>query len=102
MPEFIDIAKLPSLRFIDRRQLPNIAACYLVLEGNNVIYMGQSGSLVVRWLNHNKIKQSKDRGSELKIAWLECSAPGLLKTIEDALIDDFQPELNHTNLLNES
>ena len=77
---------LPSLPLTDRRQLPNCAAVYLVLEGETVIYVGQSTSLILRWQQHNKLKQLKSRGTEIKVAWLECSDPALLKSVESALI----------------
>lgn len=95
VPESIDIASLPSLVLAERKQLPNCAACYLVLEGETVVYVGRSANLRLRWRNyHQKLRHLKNRGTKIKIAWLECSEPSLLPAIEKALIGYFQPELN--------
>ena len=45
----INPLSLPSLPLALRRQLPNCAGVYLVLEGKTVIYVGQSASLILRW-----------------------------------------------------
>lgn len=92
--EEINPLSLPSLPLADKKQLPNCAAIYFVLENSEVIYIGQASSLVLRWLNHHKFKALKARGSEIKIAWLECSEQALLPSIEFALIKWFKPELN--------
>lgn len=88
---------LPSLAISERKKLPNIAACYLVLENENVIYVGQSTNLVLRWLNHHKFKKFNERAKDIRIAWLECADSSLLKQIEIALIHWFDPELNSVN-----
>lgn len=93
-PGSVKLSALPSLPLADRRQLPNCAAVYLVLEGENVIYVGQSTSLILRWQGHDKLKQLKSRGAEIRLAWLECNDPTLLRSIEAALIQWFKPELN--------
>ncbi len=93
-PESINLAALPSLTLANRKQLPNIATCYLVLDGETVVYVGRSNNLVLRWLGHHKLKQLKSRETEVKIAWIECSDVSLLPSIERALIQYFKPELN--------
>ena len=57
----INVSSLPLVALAERKRLPNCAACYLVLEGEPVIYVGRSA---------------------IKIAWLECSAPSLIPTIK--------------------
>lgn len=59
-PSEINVSSLPLLALAERKRLPN-AACYLVLEGDPVIYVGRSA---------------------IKIAWLECSDPSLIPTIK--------------------
>lgn len=93
-PESLDIASLPSLPLSDRRRLPDVSAVYLVLEEEIVIYVGQSRSLLNRWLSHDKLKKFKSRVTPLRVAWLECSEITLLHEIETALIAWFEPELN--------
>lgn len=93
-PAELDLLALPSLSLADRRLLPNCMAVYLTLEGETVVYVGQSVSLILRWQQHHKLKQLKSRGTEIKLAWLECSAPDLLISIKSALIQWFRPELN--------
>lgn len=93
-PESIDLATLPSIELTERKQLPNIAACYLVMEKESVIYIGKSTNLVIRWLSHNRLKEIKLRGTDIKIAWIEVSDPNLLLVIEKALIQYFKPPLN--------
>lgn len=94
--EQIEIATLPFLPLLsERRRLPNVAACYLVLEGETVIYVGRSKNLYSRWRNyHQKGKDLRSRSTQLKIAWIECSNPSLIPALETALIEYFQPELN--------
>lgn len=63
----IDIAKLSSLPLADRKRLPKCAACYLVLEGEQVVYIGQAKNLLVRWQSHNKLKCFQERKDEIKV-----------------------------------
>lgn len=68
-PESIDLASLPTLALSERKRLPNVAACYLVLEGEKVLYIGQSKNLAFRWnTNHKKLKYLMAKGSDIKIA----------------------------------
>jgi len=85
---------LPSLPLEDRRQLPNCAAIYFVLDSDDVaLYIGQSIALSRRWMAHHRAKQLQ--GLEgIRIAWLEVSDTALLDDIEQACIDHFAPSLN--------
>ena len=97
-PETINIASLPFLPLANRRDLPNSAACYLVIEGEKIIYVGQAKSLLLRWQGHHRLKDFKKR-KDVKIAWLIISDESLLREIETALIQWFQPELNAKQLV---
>jgi hypothetical protein len=97
-PESLDIAALPSLPLLDRSKLPSVAACYLVIEKDAVIYVGQTCRLQKRWNAHHKLEELKRRNADVKIAWIECNDSSLLTPIENALINWFQPELNGLEL----
>lgn len=51
--ESINLAALPSLPLTQWRRLPNCAAVYFALDGENVVYIGQTLSLVLRWQQHS-------------------------------------------------
>ncbi len=80
-PELLDITYLPSLTLTDRRPLPSCAAVYLVIDGDVVIYIGQSTNLILRWRRHHKLNQINSRGTDIRLAWLECSDSALLVSI---------------------
>lgn len=44
--------------------------------------------------NHNRLEQFGKIASDVRVAWLECSARSLLLQIEAMLIKQFNPELN--------
>jgi excinuclease UvrABC nuclease subunit len=92
-PSNIDLSALPSLFLASRSDLPTCPAVYFVLESDRVLYIGRSGNLQQRWVNHHRYKQLKTI-SNVRIAWLECSDPSLLPEIEVALIRQFLPPLN--------
>ena len=90
-----DVLSLPWLPLAKRIELPNVPGIYFVLENEQVIYIGLSKtSLLRRWWTHNKVQELNARAGEIRIAWLECRALGLLPVIETAMIIRFQPELN--------
>ncbi len=92
--ETINPLTLPSLALADRKRLPNCVAVYFVLDGESVVYVGRSVSLVRRWHNHHLLTRLQSRGAEIRLAWLECSEPALLPGIEAALIEWFDPKFN--------
>lgn len=90
-----DVLSLSWLPLARRQELPNVPGIYFVLENERVIYIGLSKtSLLRRWWTHNKIQELNARAGEIRIAWLECRALGLLPVIESAMLLRFQPELN--------
>jgi len=97
MIQNIDPLALPSLSLQERRNLPQCAAVYFVLNGSSkILYIGGTLNLVQRWLTHHRCNQLTNMGDGIRIAWLECSEPALLPEIEAALIKHFQPSLNRT------
>lgn len=86
--------ELPSLPLSDRRKLPVCMAVYFALsEENNVLYIGRSTDLNLRWLNHHHWQKLKSFNN-VKIAWINVDDEKLLVGIESALIQHFNPPLN--------
>ena len=92
-PESIDFLALPSVQLSDKRSLPHCPAIYFVLDGEEVVYIGQTNSLLLRWQAHHKLKECKALKNP-RIAWIEISDTTLVLDIEAALIEWFKPPLN--------
>jgi len=90
----IDPLALPSLPLGERSQLPNCPAIYFVLDGEQILYIGQTVNLAQRWATHHRWSELKALKSSGRIAWLECSEVSLLSEIETALINHFAPPMN--------
>ena len=88
----INPSTLPSAVAAGRKHLPRRPAVYFVLDGENILYIGQSSNLFKRFVNHETWKEmgSIDR---IRIAWVECEQDDLSK-LESALISRFRPDLN--------
>ena len=100
MQEFLQInpLTLPSLPLTERRKLPKLPAVYFALAtSGEVLYIGRSKNLAARWALHHRYVELETIGN-IRIAWLHCSDESLLHKIEDALIKDFLPALNHTQI----
>lgn len=83
------------LDFESKSLLPKVPAIYFVLEDDEIIYIGQTRSLVDRWRRHHILDKLSDLTGQISIAWLQCNDVSLLKTIESILIGSIQPRLNH-------
>lgn len=92
--KYFNPLKLPSVSLFNKKELPKCAGIYFVIESDRVIYIGQALSLVLRWQNHERLKEIHKRGTNIRLAWLECAEESLLPVIETALIEWFKPELN--------
>jgi len=97
--EAVNPLTLPSLSLQERRSLPECAAVYFVLNGNEILYIGGTVNLAQRWLAHHRWYQLVEMGDGIRLAWLECSDTVLLLEIEAALIKHFQPTLNRTPVI---
>src|SRR3954470_6695411 len=87
-------AELPSLPLAQKRELPRVPAVYLAIgEHNEVLYIGQSGSLLTRWLAHNKWPELQRLGG-VRLAWIELETEEFLADVERVLIRHFSPRLN--------
>ncbi|MBD2416101.1 GIY-YIG nuclease family protein [Nostoc calcicola FACHB-3891] len=100
--EVVNPLTLPSLSLQERRSLPECAAVYFVLNGNEILYIGGTVNLAQRWLAHHRWHQLVEMGDGIRLAWLECSEPALLLEVETALIKHFQPRLNRTPVLGDN
>lgn len=88
----MNLPSLPSLPLERRKELPDIAAVYFVLQGVSVLYIGQARHLKVRWSIHHRLQEFQQlRG--LRIAWLETPV-GRLRAVEKHQIDEWKPRLN--------
>jgi hypothetical protein len=88
--------ELPSLPLDHRRKLPNIPAVYFALgEGNEVLYIGKSVSLLNRWWgkSHHRFAQLESLGS-VRLAWIELESKEFLDEVEQVLIEYFSPAMN--------
>ncbi len=64
MNAYIDPLTLPSLPLNERSllrccaiaQLPSCPAIYFVMQGERVLYIGQTINLAQRWATHNRLK----------------------------------------------
>jgi excinuclease UvrABC nuclease subunit len=73
--------------------LPDAPGIYLILDGDECLYVGQSRNLRQRWKVHHRLRQIRQLSADLVIAWL-IAAPSELRTIERLLIEQLQPRLN--------
>ncbi len=91
--ETINPHVLPSLPLASRRELPHCPAIYFVLSGEQIVYIGQTNSLLQRLQTHHRLKECKSL-KNARIAWLECSDVKLMPEIEKSLIYWFEPTMN--------
>lgn len=76
-----------------KNALPGCCGIYFVLSEGKVIYIGRSKSISRRWLNHHRYEMIAAY-PDVRIAWMEVSDEFLLREIENALIQYFDPPLN--------
>lgn len=91
--ESFDLATLPSLLLEEKNQLPSSIGVYFVVTGDQLLYIGRSRNLFVRWKAHNRLRQLSQY-TDVRIHWLELNSIPLSVQIEEALINHFEPEFN--------
>lgn len=85
---------LPSVPLEQKLLLPHAPGVYFVLDAEkNVLYIGRTKSLCIRWLNHHRLQQFEKLMS-LSIAWLLLTSLDELSEVEACCIDYFQPPYN--------
>lgn len=98
---------LPSVWLHERRNLSNCPAVYFVLEdesnpNKHVLYVGMTQNLANRWKKHDKLQRFESRGSNIRIAWLECYYDeSVISTVENLFIQLLEPEMNWIGLADE-
>lgn len=93
--QVVNPLELPSLPLDRRKAFPaKVPVIYFALsEAGEVLYIGQTVNLPIRWKAHHRFEKLKEIGN-VKIAWMEVSDCSLLSSIEEALIKYFDPPLN--------
>lgn len=97
-PQSLNLSALPSLPLDRRSQLPEIPCIYFAVDSQGTVqYIGRTVNAKQRWLNHHRCDQLSSMDG-VTIAYLEVSDESLLESIEEALIEYFQPRLNYSFL----
>ncbi|MEP0794225.1 ribbon-helix-helix protein, CopG family [Trichocoleus sp. DQ-A3] len=84
-----------------RHSLPDYPAIYLVLEGDRVLYIGNTAELKMNPLRSSVLQELEAKEDNIRLCRVECSEVSLLSVIQGALIKVFQPKLNETTKRNE-
>ena len=84
-----------------RHSLPDYPAIYLVLEGDRILYIGNTAELKMNPLRSSVLQELEAKGDNIRLCRVECSEVSLLSVIQGALIRVLQPELNETTKQNE-
>ncbi len=84
-----------------RHSLPDYPAIYLVLEGDHILYIGNTAELKMNPLRSSVLQELAAKGDNIRLCRVECSEVSLLSVIQGALIRVLQPELNETTKQNE-
>ena len=96
-------SKLPSVYLLDKENLPNCAAIYFVSDSKGqVLYIGRTVNLVLRWREHHRFKQLKrfNRKDRVSISWMTCSNDiNTLSNLENELIKLYKPPLNWSKVV---
>lgn len=89
----ISLSLLPSLYYSQKAELPQRPAVYLIICDYDVVYVGKTQNLFIRFRAHDKVQRLLELYADLEIAWIECT-PSRLIEIEAKLIKHFQPIIN--------
>lgn len=89
----IELSTLPWVSLKNKKQLPSCAGVYVVSSDQQVLYIGCSDNLLLRWVSHHRHKEVKPYNN-VKISWLALDKTFSLLTMERLLINKFQPILN--------
>jgi len=86
------LEQLSSISLAHRSQLPEIPAIYLVYQEQKLLYIGHTGNLRQRWLNHERYHQFESM-EDARLAWFECEAASQ-PVIEESLLGLLPPGHN--------
>ncbi|PZD73655.1 hypothetical protein C1752_02063 [Acaryochloris thomasi RCC1774] len=91
--EYIDVSKLPSMSLSAKKDFPEIACVYLIIDAcHHIHYVGGTANLRKRWMSHHKYSPASLL-DQPRLAYLEIS-PHLVWETEAFLIRTLQPQLN--------
>lgn len=90
---------LPSLKFLERRHLPECSAIYFAIARDQVLYVGLATNLRTRWQNHHRLPQLEavNKRCEVRLFWLGCPQTQL-NDLERQYIEYYCPTLNQTKV----
>ena len=94
----IDISRLPSIKLVDRDNLPECSGIYFVSSSGEILYIGKAINVRNRWKAHHRYMQVSANYADVCILWMEVDR-ALLDDIEIACIKHFRPILNGTEIL---
>lgn len=86
---------LPSVSLADRAYLPPAAGVYIAATSDQLLYVGQSGNMRDRWVQHHKLDRLMGFPG-VRLYYLLAPA-GFCGQLESALIRQFAPLLNGNN-----
>lgn len=86
-------SSLPSLLVTEKSKLPEISAIYFVWSSNKLLYIGKTINLRNRFIQHHRLVEFVESGTDTRIGWFASTADDLTY-IEDSLIELLEPELN--------
>lgn len=93
----IDPFNLPFATLVNRHNLPRISGVYFVLDGDEILYIGQSQNIRSRWMKHHRLNQLNGMKTEnILISWLKIQDLEILPVAEKSLINRLNPLLNRT------
>lgn len=96
LPTLKQIQALPSFLLSQREKLPSISAIYCVLQGEKVLYIGQTKNLNQRWRSHHRDPELKIIPNA-RLVWLPCPVEKL-NELESQMIETLKPALNSTKV----
>ena len=92
-PKTIDPLLLPSLPLVRKDRFPPVGAVYFfITESGEVLYVGETSDLSLRFGNHLKYKQAIEIDGQARLHWMEKRSGRA--SFESACIKRFLPPLN--------
>lgn len=92
---FSEIAALPSVAYTERRSLPEVGGVYFaIIDSREIAYVGATWSFHQRWRAHNKARALLALG-DLRIHYLPLGDDWYTEYVEQDVIEEFNPRLNH-------
>src|SRR5688572_29112983 len=79
-----------------RSQFPEGTGCYIIRNGDQVLYVGQSRKMENRWMSHRYKEYIEDHFPNATVEVIYCDVVHLLRN-EAVLIKTLNPVLNNAN-----